>query len=71
MAKYSDFSPDRPLDPNALADMRQRLARLSLDGLRRAYEEAWDRCRLERNGRAPRAEFVQELVQVWKLLRKG
>jgi hypothetical protein len=29
-----------------------------------------ERCKLGRDGRPPKVEFVQELVQAWKQLRK-
>jgi hypothetical protein len=53
-----------------LAELRRRFAQLSLTGLYAAYDAAWLRCKVERDGRAPRAECIQELVQVWKELRK-
>ena len=66
MAKRPDFTPDRPLRADQLEELRQMFAKLSPDGLAAAYNAAWQRCKLERNGHAPRAEHVQELVQAWK-----
>jgi len=66
----ADPPPDRPLSPDQLESLRQQFARLSLTGLYDAYQAALRRCRVERNGRAPRATHIQELVQVWKELRK-
>jgi len=71
MAKRPDLSPDRPLTPAQLADLRQVFMKLSPEGLAAAYNAAWLKCKVERNGRAPRAEHIQELVQAWKELRKA
>ena len=54
-----------------LANLRRQFARLSVDGLYASYQGAWQRCKIERNGKPPRAENIQELVQVWKELRKA
>jgi len=43
---------------------------MSITALYDAYNAAWLRCKVERDGKAPRAEKIQELVQVWKELRK-
>ena len=69
MAKRPDFSPDAPLSPAALAELRHRYALLSTASLQQVYADAWDRCNLERNGRPPRAEQIQVLVTAWKALR--
>jgi hypothetical protein len=71
MAKRPDYSPDTPLTPEALERLRSQFAKLSITGLYDAYNAAWLQCKVERNGRAPRAENVQEFVQVWKELRKA
>jgi hypothetical protein len=71
MAKRPDFSLDSPLSPAALAELRQRYAMLSPSGLQQVYADAWERCRLERNGRPPRAEQIQVFVTAWKALRKA
>ncbi|HTS32265.1 MAG TPA: hypothetical protein VMH81_40630 [Bryobacteraceae bacterium] len=63
-------APDPPLTPEQLADLRRQFAKLSLTSLYDAYHAAWLRCKAERDGRAPRAVHIQELVQVWKELRK-
>jgi len=70
MAKRPDLSPDRPLTPPQLAELRQVFMKLSPEGLAAAYNAAWLKCKVERNGRAPRAEHIQELVQAWKELRR-
>jgi len=62
--------PDAPLTEQALADLRGKLARLSTPGLESAYTEAWERCKLGVTGKPPRADCIQELVQVWRVLRK-
>lgn len=69
MANRSDFSPDAPLSPADLAELRHRYALLSQSSLEQVYADAWERCKLERNGRPPRAEQIQVLVTAWKALR--
>jgi len=69
MARRPDFSPDAPLSPIALAELRQRYAMLSTPSLQQVYADAWDRCKLERNGRPPNAQQIQVLVTAWKALR--
>ena len=71
MARRPDFSPDAPLSPADLAELRHRYAMLSPSSLQQIYADAWDRCKLERNGRPPRAEQIQVLVTAWKALRKA
>jgi hypothetical protein len=63
--------PPDALTPEDLEKLRQRFSKLSITGLSDAYHAAWLRCKLEPGGTAPRAAFVQELVQVWKELRKA
>ena len=70
MSQRSSLPPDPPLNAEQLANLRRQFARLSVTGLYDAYHAAWVRCKVERNGRAPRATHIQELVQVWKELRK-
>jgi len=58
MARRPEFSrsPDVPLSSADLAELRQRSAMLSRPSLQQVYADAWERCKLERNGRPPRAE---------------
>ena len=71
MTRPSDSrGPDAPLTEEALGDLRRNLCRLSTPGLVNAYAEAWQRCKLGIAGKPPRAECIQELVQVWRILRK-
>jgi hypothetical protein len=49
----ADFTPEQPLSPEQLADMRRRFARPSTSSLQHAYAEALERCRLGRDGRPP------------------
>lgn len=70
LAKRPDFSPDRPLSAQQLDELRQRFSRMSMTGLYDAYHAAWTRCKMERDGKPPKAEFIQTLVQVWRELRK-
>jgi hypothetical protein len=69
MARRPDFSPDVPLAREVLAELRHRYALLSVPSLQQVYTDAWERCKLERNGRPPRAEQIQVLVTAWKALR--
>jgi hypothetical protein len=66
-----DFSPDEPLSRAALAELRRRYDLLSPHSLQQVHFDAWERCKLERNGRPPRAEQIQVLMTAWKALRKG
>jgi hypothetical protein len=70
MTRQSDSrGPASPLREEALADLRRNLARLSMPGLENAYTEAWGKLGI--TGKPPRAECVQELVQIWRVLRKA
>lgn len=71
MAKHPDYSPEQPFTPEQLAEIRWNFAMLSTSSLRTAYTEALERCRLTCDGRPPKAEQMQELVQAWRQLRKG
>jgi hypothetical protein len=71
MAKRPDFTPEQPLSADQLGEMRRRFSMLSRTGLQQAYGEVWERCKLGREGRPPKAEFIQELVQAWRELRKS
>jgi hypothetical protein len=71
MANRPDFSPDVPLSREVLAELRHRYAMLSASSLQEVYADAWERCRLDRNRRPPRAEQIQVLVTAWKLLRRA
>jgi hypothetical protein len=60
-----------PLSEADLAELRHRYALLSKPSLQQVYTDAWERCKLERSGRPPRAEQIQVLVAAWKILRKS
>jgi hypothetical protein len=70
MAKRPDYTPDSPLSPADLAELRHRYAMLSPSSLEQVYSDAWERCKIERSGRLPPAEQIQVLVTAWKALRK-
>lgn len=70
MASRPDFSTDPPLSREQLESLRRRLSEMSMTALFDAYYAAWTRCKMERDGRPPRARFVQELVTAWRVLRK-
>jgi hypothetical protein len=63
-----DEPPD-VLSAEEIKEMRHRIAHLSPDGVRRIYEEAFEKCRLM-YGRVPSPRKMQTLVQVWKQLWK-
>jgi hypothetical protein len=42
---------------------------LSTPSLERVYSDAWERCKIERNGNLPPGEQIQVLVTAWKALR--
>ena len=63
------MDPDRPLTEPELENLRQNLAKLSEDSVRREYNQAWEECRLK-HSRLPSPKAVQRLVQAWKQLWK-
>ena len=71
MAKRPDFTPEKPFSAEQLSQIRRNFALLSTSSLQQAYLEALERCRLGRDGRPPKAEHIQVLVQAWRLLRKA
>jgi predicted aminopeptidase len=50
-----------------LEQLRRNLARLSDDGVKRAYQTAWEEARM-RGDRLPPAKAVQQLVQAFRQL---
>jgi hypothetical protein len=71
MAERPDPTPDVPLSPADLAELRHRYAMLSRPTLQDVYSEALERCKLDPKGRPPRADQIQVLVTAWKALRRG
>jgi hypothetical protein len=41
------------------------------DGQRHAYEDALERCKLDKRGRPPRADQIQVLVSAWRGVEEG
>ena len=70
MANKPDYTPEKPYSAEQLAEIRRNFALLSPSSLQTAYTEALERCRLGRDGRPPKAEHIQVLVQAWRQLRK-
>jgi hypothetical protein len=70
MAQRPDSRPDVPMTTADLNEVRRSFSMLSTDGLRQAYADALERCKLDRRGRPPRCEHIQVLVSAWKVLRK-
>lgn len=71
LAHRPDPSPDVPLPAEALAELRQRYGMLSRSGLQQVYADALERCKLDNQGRPPRADQIQVLVTAWRVLRKA
>lgn len=71
MAKRPDFTPEKPYSTEQLSEIRRNFAIMSKPSLETAYTEALERCRLAKDGRPPKAEHIQVLVQAWRQLRKG
>ena len=69
MARRPDFRNDEIMSREDLKEIRDRLAHLSIDAVRHAYQTAYARCRMV-NDRVPSARSMQELVQAWKQLWK-
>ena len=71
MAKRPDFTPEKPYTEQQLSEIRRNFAMLSKPSLETLYMEAWERCKLARDGRLPKAEHIQTLMQAWRQLRKA
>ena len=71
MAKRPDYTPEKPFTEEQLSEIRRNFSLLSTPSLQTAYTEALERCRLGRDGRPPKAEHIQTLVQAWRQLRKA
>jgi hypothetical protein len=71
MANGQAYTLEKPFTLEQLSEIRRNFALLSTPSLQTAYTEALERCRLGRDGRPPRAEHIQTLVQAWRQLRKG
>jgi hypothetical protein len=71
MAKMPGFTPKKPFTAEQLSEIRRKFALLSTPSLQTAYTEALERCRLGRDGRPPKAQDIQVLVQAWRQLRKS
>ena len=65
-----NFAKSGPLTEDDLNKVRERLARMSPDELRKFYISAWHVSRLDDQGRPPQAAFIQQLVQAWKEMRR-
>jgi hypothetical protein len=69
--RSTDFAPEQPFSAEQLSKIRRNFAMLSTSSLQTAYTEAWERCKLDRMGKPPKAEHIQVLVQIWRQLKKG
>jgi hypothetical protein len=67
--KMNDCAKDGPLTKEQLLALRVRLSKMSWTAVRDFYHASWTLCKIERD-EAPRAAFVQQLVQAWKELSK-
>jgi len=69
MANRPSFEPDQPLSPEHLARRQRELSLLSGQHVAAAYKLAHEACQMK-GDRVPKANVIQELVTVWKVLRK-
>jgi hypothetical protein len=65
-----DFAKSGPFTEADLHKVRERLAKMSPNELRKFYISAWHVSRLDDQGRPPQAAFIQQLVQAWKEMRR-
>ena len=59
---------DDKLTTVQLAELRKKLATMSITAVMDAYRSAYFQCKLE-GDKAPSARAIQTLVQVWKEMR--
>jgi hypothetical protein len=59
---------DQPLTTQELRKLRQHYSGIDPYRVQRAYQEAYERCRLHGDV-LPKAAAIQELVTAWKVLR--
>jgi hypothetical protein len=58
MANLADCTPEKPFNDKQLSEIRRNFSLLSTSSLQGAYTEALERCRLGRDGRPPKAEYI-------------
>jgi hypothetical protein len=63
--------PVSVLSREGLAQFQAKLATMNESVLRSYYRAVHSECRLKKENEIPAARSIQELVQVWKRLRKG
>jgi hypothetical protein len=71
VAQRPDPSPDVPMSAADLAEVRRTFSMLSTDGLRSAYADGLERCRLDKRGRPPRCEHIQGARQALEGAAEG
>jgi hypothetical protein len=71
MTRKPNVGSREQLTPGELADLRRRLAAMATYELEIFYKAAHNACRYEAAGRVPCPRVIQEMVQAWKLLRRG
>ena len=59
---------DQPLSRQQITDLRRHLAGIDPFRVVRAYQQAYERCRMH-GDLLPKASAIQELVTAWKVLR--
>jgi hypothetical protein len=59
MLERPNVSPDVPTSAADLASVRRSFSMLSTDGLRSAYGDALERCKLDKRGRRSRCDQIQ------------
>jgi hypothetical protein len=71
MARRPTFGePDDVLSREHLAQITERLSRLSPHAVVDFYQQAYRDCRIINSSNLPPARALQQLVLAWKLLRK-
>ena len=58
---------DRPVTREEVRELRRHLSSVDPFRVERAYQQAYERCRL-RGEVLPRAAAIQELITAWKVL---
>ena len=64
MARQESEKPEIPTEKD-LKDLRYKLAHISVDAVRRTYDEAYRDCRMIYD-RLAAPKQIQTLVQIWK-----
>ena len=61
---------DKPLTEHDLKELQHGYGMLNTPTPQEVYADGLERCKLDSRGRPPRADLIQVLVTVWRVLRK-